>query len=323
MPAPSLPPAKWVMPAFFNSIAGLGRQHPRARRGLAALDVIRDVPYGPLPEHRLDIYRSRAPGPSPAVLYLHGGAFQILSKDTHWLMGLTFARMGGTVFVPNYRLAPRNPYPAALEDACLAALWVQANAARFGADSGRLVLAGESAGANLACGVAVAASWRRPEAFAAAIFDAQLQPALLFPACGMLQVTEPKRLTARNPTLGRFVADRIQEASVGYLCGQTGALADPLCVLETAGPPERPFPPTFAAVGTRDPLLDDTRRLGHALTRLGVHAEVRYYPGEVHAFHAFYFRPAARRCWRDHGAFWQRYLPPPTPASGSAPAQTA
>lgn len=305
-------PGSRVMSAFFNGIAGLGRRHPEARRRLQALDVVRDVPYGPLPEHRLDIYRPRDPNPRPAVLYLHGGAFQILSKDTHWLMGLTFARMGGTVFVPNYRLAPRHPFPAAIEDACRAACWVQANAHRFGADVDRLVLAGESAGANLACSVAVAASWRRPEPYAAEVFEAGLRPQLLFPACGILQVTDSERLL--NPKLAPFTRTRLMEVSRGYLSGQVPpphSLADPLCILEAGQAPERPWPPTFAACGTRDPLLEDTRRLGRALQQRGVPHEVRIYPGEVHAFHAFIFRPAARQCWRDHGAFWQRHMPQP------------
>lgn len=313
MPKPTNP-GSLVMSAFFNGIAGLGRRHPQARRHLQALDVVRDVPYGPLPEHRLDIYRPRDPQPRPAVLYLHGGAFQILSKDTHWLMGLTFARMGGTVFVPNYRLAPRHPFPAAIEDACLAARWVQANAARFGADAGRLVLAGESAGANLACSVAVAAAWRRPEPFAAAVFDAGVQPRLLMPACGILQVTDSERLL--NPKLAPFTRTRLMEVSRGYLAGQVPpphSLADPLCILEGDAAPERPLPPTFAACGTRDPLLEDTRRLGRALEVRGIPHEVRIYPGEVHAFHAFIFRPAARRCWRDHTAFWQRHMPVDSP----------
>ena len=50
-------------------------------------------------EHRLDIYRPReSSGPLPIVLYIHGGGFRILSKDTHWVMGLAFARREFLVF---------------------------------------------------------------------------------------------------------------------------------------------------------------------------------------------------------------------------------
>ena len=61
---------------------------------------------------------------------MHGGAFQSLSKDTHWLMGLAFARRGYVVFSINYRLAPKHRFPAGLQDACTAARWVHENAAR-------------------------------------------------------------------------------------------------------------------------------------------------------------------------------------------------
>lgn len=301
------------MELFFRTLSGASRQHPAARRRLARVEHLRDISYGPEAAHHLDVYRAPGvEGPRPAVLYLHGGAFQILSKETHWLMALAFVRMGGVVFVADYRLAPEHPYPAAAQDACRAALWVQQNAARYGADPSRLVVAGESAGANLALAVTVAASYRRPEPWAAAVFDAGVRPVLTFPACGMLQVTDPGRFIRRKPGMSRFVQSRLQEVEGGYLRGVDpgpGSLADPLCVLETAGPPERPLPPMFAPCGTADPLLDDTRRLGAALDRLGVPHEERYYPGEVHAFHALYFREAARRCWRDHSAFWDRFPP--------------
>src|SRR5205085_8455187 len=75
------------------------------------------------------------------------------------------------------------------------------------------------------------------------------------------------------------------------------ALADPLVVLEGSDLPERPLPPFFAPVGTRDPVLDDTRRLSAALRRHGVHCEAPEYEGETHAFHALVFLRNARRCW--------------------------
>ena len=51
------------------------------------------------------------------MLYVHGGGFRILSKDTHWIMGLAFARRGFLVFNIGYRLAPKHPFPAAIADA--------------------------------------------------------------------------------------------------------------------------------------------------------------------------------------------------------------
>jgi len=68
------------------------------------------------------------------------------------------------------------------------------------------------------------------------------------------------------------------------------------------------LPPTFLSVGTADPLLDDTRRLGKALAALGVDVDVRYYRGGVHSFQAFIFQSLAKEHWRHTHAFLDRVL---------------
>ena len=80
-------------------------------------------------------------------------------------------------------------------------------------------------------------------------------------------------------------------------------------LFERGHAPERPLPPCFATVGTADPLLDDTRRLSHALTGLGAECETHYYPRGVHAFHAMVWNDQARRCWRDTYRFLDRHIP--------------
>lgn len=312
-----------VVDGFFRALSSAGRLHPQADPARHNVEVLHDLSYTTIDcvEHRLDVYRPRhLTGPCPAVLYIHGGGFRILSKETHWLMGLAFARKGFVVFNINYRLAPQHPYPAALEDACAAYLWVIANGARYGADVSRLVVAGESAGANLAASVTLATAYRRPEPFARAVFDADVRPVAALPACGMLQVSDPQRFQRRKK-LPMFVQDRLDEVSRAYLAGaRTDApggldLADPLVVLERREPPDRPIAPFFAAVGTRDPLLDDTRRLKAAMDHLGARCEVRFYAGEVHAFHALVFRANAVRCWRDTFAFVEDCLAPAAAAA--------
>lgn len=301
----------FVVDNAFRGMSLLGRIHPHARPSRHGLEVARDVAYvdDGLVEHRLDVYRpSRGQGPWPVVLYVHGGGFRILSKDTHWLMGLAFARRGMVVFNINYRLAPRHRYPAAVEDACLAYEWVVRHAAEYGGDPSRLVLAGESAGANLVTSLAIAASWRRPEPFARRVFDTGVSPVAVLPACGLLQVTDGRRFSRRRK-LPAFIADRIEEVGDAYLGRNPPAgpgaldLADPVVVLERDDEPDRPLPPFFAAVGTKDPLLDDTRRLQAALARRGVRCEACYFPGEIHAFHAMIWRAAALDCWRRSFAF--------------------
>lgn len=308
-----------VTDGVLNALAVAARRHPLARPDRHNVEVIRNIPYGDraIRDHHLDIYRpTRHPEPHPVVLYVHGGGFRMLSKDSHWIMGLAFARQGYLVCNVSYRLAPRHPFPAAVEDVCAAYEWVSEHVAAYGGDRSRLVLAGESAGANLVSTLAVAATYRRPEPYARRVFDTGLVPAAVIPACGLLQVTDPERF-ARRRRIPLWVTSAILEVSRAYLRGyrqpQPGVLdlADPLLVFERGAPPDRPLPPFFLPVGTRDPLLDDTRRMVRALRALGCAAEAEYYSGEIHAFHAMVWRRQARRCWRDIFAFLDRHLRAP------------
>lgn len=319
-----------VVDGFFKTASAIGRLHPMSKPEKHDIEVVRDVEYvdGGGPEHRLDVYRPKdATGPLPVLLYVHGGAFRILSKDTHWIMGLAFARRGFLVLNISYRLAPKHPFPAAIEDACAAYAFAVREAERWGGDSSTLVLAGESAGANLVTSLAIAASWERPEPFARTVFETGVVPRAVLPACGILQVSNPERFREMyGGKLSSFLLDRIVESSDAYLRSVENAagspaldLADPLVFLERRDRPARPLPPFFAPCGTADPLLDDTRRLATALARLGARCDARYYPGELHAFHAFVFRKAARRCWRDTFAFLEEALGAPLPTNGATP----
>ncbi|HWU89541.1 MAG TPA: alpha/beta hydrolase [Kofleriaceae bacterium] len=307
---------------FFETLSGVAALHPAARPERHGIEVERDVRYGDdAAWHRLDVYRPVArPRPWPVVFYVHGGAFHLLSKDTHWLMGLAFARFGYLVVNISYRLAPRHPYPAAVEDTCVAYRWLASRIAELGGDPDRVAVAGESAGGNLITALTLTVCQRRAEPWARAVYDTGLVPRAALPFCALLEVSRPERFAERR-RLPRWIDGMIRDASASYLHGHPPGpsaeteLADPLRVLELAaglpGEPhfERPLPAFFAPVGTRDPLLDDTRRLEKALEALSVPCEARYYPGGIHAFHALVWDPAARRCWRDALAFLDRHMP--------------
>lgn len=277
------------------------------------VEVLKDVRYGLGAQQVLDVYRPRGlqkGALSPAVLYVHGGGFRMLSKETHWVMGLQFARKGYTVFSIDYRLAPAHRFPAAMEDAAEAYAWVIAHAKRYGGDAEKLILAGESAGANLVTSLAVCSTFAREEAFARKVFETGVVPFAVLPACGILQVTDTARFRREDPSMLGVVAERIEEVGEGYLdptSSHATDLADPLLVYESNAETVRDIPPFFIPCGTYDPLLVDTIRLAKALRARGVDAEDAHYKG-VHAFHAFVFRPEARRCWNDTHAFLERRL---------------
>lgn len=304
-----------LVETFYFGGATLGALFPPARPAFHGVERIEDIPYrrSGHPAHHLDIYRTDDCDGAPVVFYVHGGGFRFMSRKTHWLMGLGFARRGCVVVNIDYRLAPAAPYPAALVDTCHALQWTHQHIGDFGGDPNRIVVAGESAGANLALGATLASCLKLPQAWTRRVWELEAVPRAAVLACGIYEVSRPSRYR-RMKNLPDWLYHRIQEVFRDYLgpspyrTRRSARLADPLVILETLDTPDRPLPPVFAPVGTADPLLDDTRRLEAALKGLGTEVDVRYYPNEVHAFHALLWRHNARRCWGDVYSFLDRCL---------------
>jgi acetyl esterase len=293
--------------ALINGFAKLGYLHPGANPELYGVEVMRNVAYqkSGMSAHKLDIYvPAGKEGPFPVVLYVHGGGFRLLSKDTHWMMAMAFARRGFLVANINYRLAPKHAFPAALEDASDAFRWVVRHAPGLGGDVSRMVFAGESAGANLVTSLALQTSYRRQEPWARAVFDTGVTPKAVIAACGIYEVGNAGRLI-QGRRLPRVVRNWVQSMEDGYLGPLKGGdpvrteLADPVRILEKQQAPDRSLPPFFLPVGGNDPLVEDTHRLREALRSLGSDAHSRVYHGGGHAFHMFTMRPLAKRLWRD------------------------
>jgi acetyl esterase len=96
-----------------------------------------------------------AGSPPPLLVYVHGGGWVVGSIETHDPFCRLLSEAAGAIILSTeYRLAPENPYPAALEDVLAAYQWAATHAASFGADPQRLLLGGDSAGGNLAAVIA-------------------------------------------------------------------------------------------------------------------------------------------------------------------------
>jgi len=306
-------PRRVVLDVGMHALAGLADQLPRMRERSARSRLVEDIVYtrhggGP---QRLDLVIPESPGPHPVLIYLHGGAFAIGSKRTHRALATAYAAHGWLVCNVDYRLAPKHPFPAAVEDACAAWRWACATIAQHGGDPQRMVVAGESAGANLALALTLACCTRRPEPYAAPLHVQGVRPlgALLY--YGFLQASQPQRY--RRPGVSGLAAQVAEDAARSYLGvhaadpGPAQALADPLCIVEamTTAPG---LPPIFMAAGETDPCTPDTRRLAAALRRLGSPSSVHYYAGQTHGFHVMFWREEALRCWQDSFAFLGRLL---------------
>ena len=296
-----------------NSLTRMAKSLPRSKRLYEGIEIHKDIHYDTRlrdSAHTLDVYKlHQGPVCSPVLLYIHGGGFRILSKDTHWMMNLHFARMGFTVFSINYRLAPVHPFPAAVEDCFTACRWIAENAETFGADTSQWVIAGESAGANLSTVITVASHFQPPEPIAKELYALQLPIKAVAPACGIFELSRPDRY-GDNPTIPKFMRTRIDAIARAYYPSAVheANLANPLLIFENEDAPSRSLPPFFIPVGSRDPIIDDSLRLTRALDRRGVEQEYIVYQREPHAFHALYWSAMGRKCWRDHRRFLERYL---------------
>lgn len=107
---------------------------------------------GPGGDLRVRVYRPHGDaGPRPAVVFFHGGGFTLCDLDSHDGFCRAMARHTESIVVSvDYRLAPEHRAPAAAQDAYAAYRWVAEHAAELGADPARLIVAGDSAGGNLA-----------------------------------------------------------------------------------------------------------------------------------------------------------------------------
>src|SRR3954464_11182479 len=124
---------------------------------VATASQLTDLEYGTAAGEslKLDAYIPDGPGPFPAVILVHGGGWNAGDKSGGPKKGYMapmhepLEKAGFAWFSINYRLAPKHPYPACIEDVETAIRWVKANAAKYHLDSLRIALSGESAGGHL------------------------------------------------------------------------------------------------------------------------------------------------------------------------------
>jgi acetyl esterase len=104
------------------------------------------------------IYRPHG-APGGAIVWMHGGGFVMGDLDTEHPWAARLADGSGvTVISVGYRLAPENPFPAALDDAYAVLTWAYEHAADLGIDPDRIAVGGHSAGGGIAAGIALLAS---------------------------------------------------------------------------------------------------------------------------------------------------------------------
>ncbi len=101
-------------------------------------------------KHKLDIYLPKGQtNDAPVLFFVHGGAWKSGDRSNYVPLGNRYARDGVITVIPSYRLAPKHPHPAQIEDVAAAFAWTVRHIAEYGGDTNRIYAAGHSAGGHL------------------------------------------------------------------------------------------------------------------------------------------------------------------------------
>lgn len=224
---------------------------------------------------RLVVIRpERVSGLAPVVIHCHPGGWILGTPETSGPTLVDIANNVDCVIVSvDYRLAPEHPFPAAHDDMFTALRCVRSNAQQLEIDTGRIILAGESAGANIAAGVALRC---RDEGDDEGIIGLSLVYAPLDDRTTVM----PPHPYAGTIGLG---ADQMRFAWASYL-GDVGTLdawpyAAPARAENLGG-----LPPVFLAAGALDPVIEENLEFAQRLIRQGVATTLHVFSGAPHGF---------------------------------------
>ncbi|MGS2809226.1 MULTISPECIES: alpha/beta hydrolase [Nocardia] len=224
---------------------------------------------------RARLYRANTAasgGDTPALVYLHGGGFILGTLDgADELCRAIAAGSAWTVVSLDYRLAPENPYPAALEDCLDAYAWLTRTASELGIDPGLIAIGGDSAGGNLAAALCL---HRRDERSPLPVTQV-----LAYPAVDRTFSAPSWSEFADAPLLSTVDARWCWDHYVGPGHRADDHLAAPMRAESLHG-----LPPALILTAEVDPIRDDAEAYAGRLQRDGVPVSLTRYAGVFHGF---------------------------------------
>lgn len=253
-------------------------------------------PAGPLP---VRVYTPDGPGPHPVVVYYHGGGWVIGNLDTHDGSSRGICNASRCIIVSvDYRLAPEAKFPAAAEDSYAAAKWVVEHTVEIGGEAGRVAVAGESAGGNLAAAVCLMAKDRGGPPFAFQL--------LVYPVMEYGGDTPSSRENAEGYFLTKASMDWYWGHYLKAPKDGSHPYASPLKAKDLSG-----LPPALVITAEYDPLRDEGEAYASRLKEAGVGTICTRYGGMMHGF---FNQPNdiddARKAYAEAGAALRNALNP-------------
>jgi acetyl esterase len=221
----------------------------------------------------LRIYRPDLEGPLPTLVYFFGGGWTLGSIDTADGICRQLANaVPCQVITVGYRLAPENPFPAAVNDCHQATQWIAAHASELQVDTNRIVVGGDSAGGNLAAATTLLARESGP-ALAAQLL---IYPNTLYGSDTASMRAGDDPFLFNRTSVGWYWDHYLTDPADGR-----NPLASPLLAESHAG-----LPPALVITAEYDPLRDEGEFYAEKLYAAGVPTQLSRYDGMVHGFFA-------------------------------------
>jgi acetyl esterase len=253
--------------ALMGALAGMSGTPDVALAGVAN----RTIP-GPAGEIPVRIYTPEGAGPFPILVYFHGGGWVLGGLDTHDGACRQLAHGARCLVLSvDYRLAPEHKYPAAADDCYAALVWASQHGAELRGDPARLAIAGDSAGGNLTCVVALMA---RDKGGPRLAFQLPI-----YPVTDHAFDTPSYRENATGYLLERDAMEWFWNHYLGKPADGAEAYASPLRAKDL-----RALPPALVITAEFDPLRDEGEAYAKRLREAGVEAKLHRFDGMIHGF---------------------------------------
>lgn len=242
------------------------------------------IPVGGGASIRALLYAPRGlEGSAPCLVDYHGGGFVLPAAPYHYTLAREYARRARCkVLFPEYRLAPRHPFPTAPEDCFAAYAWAVANAAELGTDPARTAVAGDSAGGELAAAVCLMAEER-----GVPMPRGQM---LIYPVTGA-EGSESRKKYTDTPMCNSRDMEKYERYYLRDHAAGKHVWSAPVDAESLAG-----LSPAYIETAEFDCLRDDGILYARRLDQSGVPVELNNTEGTMHGFDIVLDSPIVRAC---------------------------
>lgn len=218
------------------------------------------------------VYKPEGEGPFPVILYIHGGGWVIADLDTYDATPRALCNAVNAVVVStHYRQAPEFKFPSAHQDCFGAYAWTLENAGKWGGDSKRVALVGESAGGNMAAAVSIMAQDKE--------MQMPLHQVLVYPVATTAMDSPSYKEHAQAKPLNAEMMKWFFDQTLANAVDRDNHEINLLAAKTLKG-----LPPTTIITADIDPLRSDGEMLAAKLKADGVKVEIKNYKGVTHEF---------------------------------------